>query len=160
VRKLLSRVKDELSDAVLAVRRVVDGLRPPSLDELGLIGAIRQQVALLDTSLTGGLDVRVVAPNDLGPLPAATEVAAFRIVTEAVTNTARHAEATTCTIEVRGADALQVEIRDDGRGISNGGQAGVGLISMKARAEELGGLMRVKSSPGAGTCITATLPLT
>ena len=157
---LLSRVKDELSDGVLAVRRVVDGLRPPSLDELGLIGAIRQQVALLDTSLTGGLDIRVVAPTDLGPLPAATEVAAFRIVTEAVTNTARHAEATTCTVEVRGADALQVEIRDDGRGISSGGEAGVGLGSMQARAEELGGLIRVESSPGSGTCITATLPLT
>lgn len=157
---LLNRAKDELSDAVLAVRRVVDGLRPPSLDELGLIGAIRQQVTLLDSSLTGGLDIRVVAPADLGPLPAATEVAAFRIVTEAVTNAARHANATTCTIEVRGSDVLEVEVRDDGRGFRSTGAAGVGLGSMQARAEELGGVVRVASTPGSGTCITAKLPRT
>lgn len=156
---LLGRAKEELSDAVLAVRHVVDGLRPPSLDELGLIGAIRQQVALLDASLTGGLDIRVVAPADLCHLPAAVEVAALRIVTEAVTNTAHHAEATMCTVEVRGTDALEVEIRDDGRGISGEGPAGVGLGSMRARAEELGGLVRIDSSPDWGTRIIARLPL-
>lgn len=156
---LLDRAKDELSDAVLAVRRVVDGLRPPSLDELGLIGAIRQQVALLDTSLTGGLDIRVVAPTDLGPLPAATEVAAFRIVTEAVTNAVHHAKATTCTIEVREVEGLELEICDDGRGITSGRRTGVGLGSMQARAEELGGLVRIESSPGSGTRVTARLPL-
>lgn len=159
---LLNRAKDELTDAVLAVRNVVDGLRPPSLDELGLIGAIRQQVTLLDTSLTGGLDIRVVAPTDLGPLPAATEVAAFRIVTEAVTNAARHANATTCTIEVRGSDVLEIEVRDDGSGLRGTGAAGsgVGFGSMQTRAEELGGKVRVESTPGSGTCITARLPRT
>lgn len=159
VEPLLARAKDELSDAILHIRRVVDGLRPPALDELGLVGAIRQQVGLLDTSDMGGLQVDVRAADDLGPLPAAVEVAAFRIATEAANNAARHSGARACTIELRRCGALEVEIRDDGRGIRHGFRDGIGLVSLRDRAEELGGEIMVDSAPGRGTRVAATLPL-
>lgn len=158
---LLKRAKDELSDAILEVRRVVDGLRPPALDELGLVGAIRQQVGLLDTSAMGGLRIIVDAPEELGPLPAAVEVAAFRIATEAANNAARHSGATACTIELRRRDALEMEIRDDGQGIppDGGTGSGIGLMSLRDRAEELGGDVVVHSAGGQGTRVAAMLPL-
>ncbi|MDQ4099149.1 MAG: sensor histidine kinase, partial [Chloroflexota bacterium] len=156
---LLARAKEELSDAILDVRRVVDGLRPPALDELGLVGAVRQQVELLDASTVGGLRISVEAAEDLGPLPAAVEVAAFRIATEAATNAARHSGARTCTIQLRRCDGLKVEIRDDGAGIQDGFGNGVGLVSLRERAEELGGEVVVDSAAGRGTLIAASLPL-
>jgi two-component system, NarL family, sensor kinase len=156
---LLSVAKDELSTAILAVRRVVDGLRPPALDDLGLVGAIRQQASLLDGSIAGGLEVVVDAPDDLGPLPAATEVAALRIAVEAATNAARHAAASTCTIRLRVRDALHIEVSDDGQGIQAETAGGVGLVSLRHRAEELGGAVTINSGPGRGTCVSASLPL-
>lgn len=156
---LLTRAKDELSDAILDVRRVVDGLRPPALDELGLVGAIRQQVGLLDTSAVGGLRISVEATEHLGPLPAAVEVAAFRIATEAATNAVRHSGARTCTIALRRCDALEVEVCDDGQGMQSGLRNGVGLVSLRERAEELGGEVLVDSSPGRGTRVSASLPV-
>jgi signal transduction histidine kinase len=156
---LLGRARDEVSEAILAVRRVVDGLRPPALDELGLVGAIRQQVDLLDTSPMGGLHVVVEAPDELGRLPAAVEVAAFRIATEAAANAARHSGASRCTIELRRGDALEMDIRDDGQGIDGTVGPGVGLISLPDRAEELGGKVVVESEPERGTRVVATLPL-
>ena len=156
---LLARAKDELSDAILDVRRVVDGLRPPALDELGLVGAIRQQVGLLDTSALGGLRISVDAADDLGPLPAAVEVAAFRIATEAVTNAVRHSGARTCNVELRRCDAFEVEVRDDGQGMQDGPGNGVGLVSLRERAEELGGEIVVDSGPARGTRVLASLPL-
>lgn len=159
---LLTRAKDELSDAILDVRCVVDGLRPPALDELGLVGAIRQQVGLLDTSAVGGLRISVEATEDLGPLPAAVEVAAFRIATEAATNAARHSGARACTIELRRSDVLEVEARDDGQGMQDeaSNSNGVGLVSLRERAEELGGGIVVYSGPRQGTRVSASLPLT
>lgn len=156
---LLTRAKDELSDAILDVRRVVDGLRPPALDELGLVGAIRQQVGLLDTSAVGGLRISVEATEHLGPLPAAVEAAAFRIATEAATNAVRHSGARTCTIALRRSGALEVEVRDDGQGMQDGLRNGVGLVSLRERAEELGGEVLVHSSPGRGTRVSASLPV-
>jgi signal transduction histidine kinase len=156
---LLARAKDELSDAILDVRRVVDGLRPPALDELGLVSAIRQQVGLLDTSALGGTRISVDAPDDLGPLPAAVEVAAFRIATEAVTNAVRHSGARACTVELRRCDAFEVEIRDDGHGIQDEFSNGVGLVSLRERAEELGGEVLIDSGPARGTRVWASLPL-
>ena len=140
---------------------MVDGLRPPALDELGLVGAIRQQVGLLDTSAMGGLRITVDAPEELGPLPAAVEVAAFRIATEAANNAARHSGARACTIELRRRDALEMEIRDDGQGIQPDGRSGsgIGLMSLRDRAEELGGDVVVESAQGQGTRVAAMLPL-
>jgi two-component system, NarL family, sensor kinase len=131
------------------VRRLVYGLRPPALDELGLVGALRQ----------GPLDVDVRAPEPMPPLPAAVEVAAFRIAQEALTNAARHAGARSATVVIEVASDLAVEIRDDGRGLAPGHRAGVGLTSMRERATELGGSLEVTGGPSGGVVVRAVLPL-
>ena len=106
-----------------------------------------------------GLQITIDAPERLPPLPAAVEVAAYRIVQEALTNVVRHAQARSCAVRLTLGDALDVEIRDDGVGLPPGGRAGVGLTSMRERAAELGGTCAIESAPGGGTCIRARLPL-
>ena len=102
------------------------------------------------------------APDELQPLPAAVEVACYRIVQEALTNISRHAHARSCHIRLsvdRGSGVLEVEITDDGVGIPEERAAGVGLTSMRERAEELGGTLAVEPGPEAGTRVRARLPL-
>lgn len=159
VRTMLDRARDELDAALVGIRHVVDGLRPPALDELGLAGAIRQQVASHDASVTNGLTVSVFAPDELGELPAAVEVAAFRIATEAVTNVSRHSGADRCEVYLEIGDSLAVTVRDNGSGIDAGAIPGVGLHSMRRRAEELGGTLDLDSDPARGTELTARLPI-
>ncbi|HEX2738926.1 MAG TPA: GAF domain-containing sensor histidine kinase, partial [Rubrobacter sp.] len=157
---LMEEITAQTQEAVADVRRLVYGLRPPALDELGLLGALRTQAAHGDRN---GLRVDVEAPDRLQPLPAAVEVAAYRIVQEAVTNAARHADASNCAIRItpdEAAEALRVEVVDDGRGISEDHSAGVGLYSMRERAEELGGSCKVEAVPSGGTSVRAILPLT
>ena len=113
------------------VRRLVYDLRPPQLDELGLIGALREQAG----RFSGELEVSVAAPDALPPLPAAVEVAAYRIVTEALTNVARHAEASTCRVVLALDGSLDISVIDDGRGIAADARHGVGLGSMRERAD-------------------------
>lgn len=142
-----------LQDVVADVRRLVHDLRPPALDDLGLVGALRQQAARLEPPAT-------VVAEDLPPLPAAVEVAAFRVASEAMTNVARHARATTCTVRLRVDDgALRVEVADDGVGIAPDSQAGVGLVSLRERAAELGGTSAVSCPVNGGTVVTVVLPL-
>ncbi|GLX92517.1 MULTISPECIES: sensor histidine kinase [Herbidospora] len=129
------------------IRELVYGLRPPALDELGLAGALKDL----------GPD-ELVVDGDLTGLPAAVEVAAYRITQEALTNIRRHAAATRATITVRREEDLVLEIRDDGTGLPARTRPGVGLASMRERAAELGGTCEVRSSPG-GTTVTARLPL-
>jgi len=102
------------------------------------------------------------APEELPPLPAAVEVACYRIVQEAITNVARHAHARTCRVRLsvdRRAGMLEVEITDDGVGMPEGRVAGVGLSSMRERAEELGGTLSVEPGPEGGTRVLACLRL-
>ena len=104
------------------------------------------------------------AEEPLPPLPAAVEVAAYRIVQEALTNVVRHADARECTVHLVFAgpgerDALCLEVRDDGRGLPAGGRAGVGTTSMRERAEELGGTCELTSLAGGGTRVHVSLPL-
>ncbi|HET7480185.1 MAG TPA: histidine kinase [Rubrobacteraceae bacterium] len=154
---LLEQITSQTQEAVTDVRRLVYGLRPPALDELGLLGALQAQAAHGDHN---GLRVRVEAPEELPPLPAAVEVAAYRIVQEAVTNVIRHAGARNCVVRIAPeAEALRVEVVDDGRGISEDRSAGVGLHSMRERAEELGGSCKVGAAPSGGTSVRAVLPL-
>ena len=89
------------------------------------------------------LKVTVEAPDSLPPLPAAVEVAAYRIVQEAVTNVIRHAHAHSCYVCFHVQDALQIEVSDDGKGIEDTDRSGVGLTSMRERAEELGGTFTI-----------------
>lgn len=155
---------------VSEVRRLVYGLRPPALDQLGLVEAVRD-LARQDNQEgggAGGLSIQVEGPDEgLPGLPAAVEVNAYRIALEALTNTARHARANRCLIQFQcenlqdgeGKAALLVTIEDDGAGMPAQYHAGVGLRSMRERAEELGGRLLIQSGNPKGTTIQAWLPL-
>ena len=120
------------------------------------LGALRAEAAQYER---GGLRVGVEAPEPLPPLPAAVEVAAYRIAQEALTNVVRHAGARSCAIRLSvGDDALDLEVADDGRGLPAGRGRGVGLASMRERAEELGGSLELLDRPGGGTVVRAVLP--
>jgi signal transduction histidine kinase len=143
------------------IRRIAHNLRPPALDIGGLVGALRQQVATFDGGtpehrLRADLD----APDELPPLPAAVEIAALRIAMEGLTNAARHSGASTVRIAlgVEG-DSLVVSVTDDGRGMADGASMGIGLASMRERADELGGSFQVLAADGSGTTVIARLPL-
>jgi signal transduction histidine kinase len=160
---LLLELKADAQAAVTDVRRLVYGLRPPALDDLGLLGALGESAAQYSAK---GLHVSVEGSDNLPPLSAAVEVAAYRIAQEALTNVARHAEATTCTVylAIEEAGALCVEVRDDGRGVPDSQEnssvrAGVGLMSMRERATELGGSLVVEPLSGGGTRVRVRLPL-
>jgi signal transduction histidine kinase len=159
---LLNQLEEEIESVIGDIRRVVYNLRPPALDELGFVGAIREYVARFgseEQAHNAALKITIEAPEVLPPLPAAVEVAAYRIVQEAVTNVIRHAHAHSCCIRFRVEDALQIEVSDDGKGIEEADRAGVGLTSMRERAEELGGTFAIKKAVPRGTQITACLPL-
>jgi signal transduction histidine kinase len=173
---LLSRLTEQTQDTVMDVRRLVYGLRPPALDDLGLVAAIRQQAEshgfVAHEAFSGatgdgvsgetGLVFSLEAPGNMPTLPAAVEVACYRIAQEAITNVARHAYAKTCRVRLsvdRGASVLELEITDDGAGIPGDRVAGVGLSSMRERAEELGGTCKVEPGPQGGTRVLARLSL-
>ncbi|MFC4116794.1 sensor histidine kinase [Nonomuraea zeae] len=155
-REALEQVKTDLGTMLGDVRRLVHNLRPPALDQFGLAGALRHEAARFRD---GGLAVQVETEGELAALPAATEVAAYRIVCEALTNVARHAGAATCHVRVAVAgDELEVEVTDDGRGLRPGAVVGVGLVGMRERAEELGGRCAVAAGDAGGTRVHAVLP--
>jgi signal transduction histidine kinase len=104
----------------------------------------------------------VETPDELSRLPAAVEVAVYRIVQEALTNVARHAQARKCSVTLlidEAAKVLWLEVRDDGRGMPENRESGVGLASMRERAAELGGSLAVDSLPDGGVAVRAQLPL-
>jgi signal transduction histidine kinase len=156
--ELVVELREELRGAIADIRRLVYDLRPPALDDLGLVEAMRR-LAERYGSKDAPLRVVVEAPEDLPNLPAAVEVAVYRITQEALTNVARHARATTCVVRLAVNDNVTLEIVDDGVGIPAGRSAGVGLSSMHERAEELGGGCTVEISAGGGTRVLARLPL-
>jgi len=157
-RELLASLRTDTRTAIADVRRLVDNLRPPALDELGLVGALRQRAEQLSWRGDGGaVRVRLDAPEQLPLLPAAIEVAAYRIATEALTNVVRHSGATAAVLQLRCTDTLNVEVIDDGP--PNGPwHPGVGLQAMRERAAELGG--RFEAGPSAsGGRVFVSLPL-
>ena len=187
-------LRDRLRDTVVEVRRVVDNLRPPALDDVGLVEAVRQQVAAYSPANSLGgpipaprrtLDANSdtagasrpgsgpmitvaeampaplvdVESDNLPELPAAVEVAAYRIVTESVANAVRHGHPTSCVVRIETSERdLVLTIADNGSGIAADAVPGVGLASMTERAAEVGGSLDVQSAP-TGTTITARLPL-
>jgi signal transduction histidine kinase len=104
------------------------------------------------------LPITIDASGNIPPLPAAVEVAAYRIVMEAVTNVRRHSQAQSCSVRIAAHDMLEVEIVDDGKGLPEQVQAGIGFISMRERAAELGGICTVTNGATEGTIVQATLP--
>lgn len=153
---LLEETREEVKATIREVRRLVDDLRPPAIDEVGLIGAIRQRAAALSSDT---LTCTVTGPETLPPLPAAVEVAAFRIASEAMTNSARHSGASRCTVKIELDEALGVAIADNGRGSMGPTAEGVGWTSMTERAAELGGSCTIAIRDEGGLVVRALLPL-
>jgi signal transduction histidine kinase len=157
--RVLGELRGEVAAALADIRRLVDALRPPALDELGLVGALRSQA----DRLSGETVIDVEAGDRLPELPAAVEVAAYRIAVEAMTNAARHAGARTCRVrlacEEGSARSLALDIVDDGRGLPARVRPGIGLQSMRERAAEVGGTCRIDRPAGGGTRVAARLPI-
>jgi two-component system, NarL family, sensor kinase len=164
---LLGRLRDELQAAIVEIRRLAHGLRPPVLDRIGLIPAIREYAgALASRSVRGdgspdGVTIVLEVPTVLPKLPASVDVAAYRIICEALTNVTRHANARSCAVRLWVDDDLHIEVVDDGVGIEQGmlTEGGVGISSMRERAAELGGECLVEADREGGTRVFATLPL-
>jgi signal transduction histidine kinase len=156
---LLSELESDIEATLAEIRRLVYDLRPPALDELGLVGAIRDAAERHTSQAADGLHISVHAPDKLPPLSAAVEVASYRIVQEALANVTHHAGATNCVVRLTVADGLRIEVSDDGIGIPEDHRSGVGLHSMRERAEELGGTCVVGRSASGGTRVLARLPL-
>jgi signal transduction histidine kinase len=171
--ELLTRLEERTEITIAEMRRLIYGLRPPALDDLGLIPSIRQQAqsqGMVDlpagTKMNERSESRPIfsmeTPGDLPLLPAAVEVAAYRIAQEALTNVARHARAKTCQVRLsvdEAAGALGLEVIDDGVGMPEDRVAGVGLSSMRERAEELGGTLTIQAKSQGGTRVLVHLPL-
>jgi len=152
---MMDGLRQSLRGATAEIRRLVDGLRPPMLDELGLVGAVQH---LYDVD--GPMALDVIAPLPMPRLRAAVEVAAYRIASEAVHNAIRHSGAARCTVRFEVlADALRLEVSDDGNGLPPGRSAGVGTASMLERAAELGGTLTIEAGEPKGTRVVARLPL-
>ena len=155
--QVLDELRRETQDAIRDIRRLVYELRPPALDELGLLGALHEQATRLCDG--GGVSLVVEFPPTTPDLPAAVEVATYRIAGEALMNAITHARASTCSLALSLNADLSLQIADDGRGIAADHRPGVGLASMRERAEELGGNCEIGPRPGGGTLVRALIPL-
>lgn len=153
---LIEETRTEVKETITEIRRLVENLQPAAIDQVGLIDAIRQRAV----SLSGGILVEVSGPSQCPPLPAAIEVAAFRIASEAITNVARHAEASRCLVRIVLADdALELSVEDNGRGLAAEHATGIGMISMRQRAAEIGGSCQIRHRRDGGVLVHAVLPL-
>src|SRR4051812_46603165 len=152
--KVLETLQRNLRAAVSDIRTLVDALRPPAL-ELGLMPALRERAA----ELSQLVEVSVEGPERLPVLPAAVEVAAYRICQEALMNVLKHASARHVQVRVAAGDLLTLEIEDDGVGMSSANGNGIGLRSMRERAAEVGGGCTIAMRPGSGTQVSVYLPI-
>jgi two-component system NarL family sensor kinase len=156
--ELLASLRADTASAIEEIRRLVYGLRPPALDELGLVGAVRQHASSLYNAAGTPLDVEVSAPEPMPDLSAATEVASYRIVVEALTNVVRHASASRAHVDLtveRG--VMHLAVQDDGTS-TEAWRPGVGIASMKERAEQVGGTLAAGGGDHGGR-VTAAIPL-
>jgi signal transduction histidine kinase len=156
-RLLLERAADEVDAIVVEVKRIVRDLRPTALDQLGLVEAVVEFTRTFDDEL----EIQLKMPPDAVDLPAAVEVATYRIVTEAVTNVVRHAHAAKCWLTISTGDrTVDIDVVDDGIGIGVGdaARAGVGLTAMRERAAQLGGTVEVEPHEPHGTHLHVRLP--
>jgi signal transduction histidine kinase len=157
----IDAIGHDATAAARQLRRLSYDLRPPALDDRGLVLALRDQATALAALSVDVSTVDLEHPDrEPSNLPAAVEVAAFRIAVSALNNTAHHAAATHCWIRLaRAVGRLTVEIDDDGRGLPVDFRAGVGVTAMRERAAELGGECVHEARPGGGTRVRARLPI-
>jgi two-component system, NarL family, sensor histidine kinase UhpB len=160
----LEEMRREISEALEGVRRFARGLRPPALDELGLIPALEAHVRGLTESV--GLPVRIEADSLAGVLSTQAELALYRIVQEALSNAVRHANATRAVVRIsKHPEAVVAIVEDDGSGfvpsdVMGRDGRGLGLFGMQERASYVGGRVEITSRPGQGTRIRAHFPIT
>jgi two-component system NarL family sensor kinase len=163
--QLMTHLEQELQTAIGEVRRLFETLRPPVLDQLGLVSAVREHIEILATRMRTEEDspqqvsFDLKESGDLVSVPAIVEVAAYRIVCEALTNVARHSGARTCEVTLTRDKGLHVEVVDDGVGVDGRPGRGLGLGSMRERAAELGGTFLLDAPPAGGTRVVAWLPI-
>lgn len=154
--EILNQLQADIEGTLAHIRQLVYGLRPPQLDQLGLNGAVSDFVSQHE----GGGMITLNLPKQLPRLNAAVEVAAFRIMQTGLDNVIKHAQATFCKAQLRvTVDDLQIEIVDDGIGIPEDFRAGVGLTSMRERAEEVGGTFAIAAVQPHGTRLSVSIPL-
>jgi signal transduction histidine kinase len=151
----VGELRAQLKDAIASIRTLVHSLRPPAIDELGLLTALRERARQFNSA---ELEIDVRLPEQLPELSAAVEVALYRIVEEALTNVTKHAHARHCVVRLAVGATVQLTVDDDGRGIGAGAGLGVGLGSMRERAEELGGVCAIEPAVGGGTSVSVRLP--
>lgn len=164
-RERLAEVKALTFRAIDALHRLIFDLRPSVLDDLGLLSAVRWFAERTLRPL--GVNVRCDLAGLDQRLPLEVETALFRVIQEAVTNVAKHAEADTVLIQsLRHAGSLVIDIEDDGKGFDMAGAEkpvdsarGLGLLGMRERMELLGGSLEVDSAPGRGTRVVLRLPV-
>ena len=156
--EMVAQLRADTVIAIEEIRRMVYAIRPPALDELGLVPALRQQAVGLRNRDGHSIAVDVSASTEFPDLPAAVEVAAYRIVTEALTNVARHSTSPSASVRLQpSADGLHLDVTD--RGTRTGAwRPGVGMASMRERAAELGGSLEAGPGPSGGR-VSALLPL-
>ena len=154
--ELLMDVEQKLVDAVGEVRRLIHNLRPPVLEQLGFFKTLQ---ILVEEHQMRDFNITLQLPETTYRIPPAVEIAAYRIVQEAITNVIKHANATNCHIDIVLGENLELHVSDSGIGIPEAFTRGVGLRSMRERAEELGGSLEVGRRPEGGTQISAMLPL-
>lgn len=154
--KILDDLQNGIDGTLTNIRQLVYELRPPLLDQLGLVGAMRDFASHLEN----GVQLELNLPDQLPTLSAAVEVAAFRIMQTSLDNVVKHAQATRCqlTLATEGG-VLTIDLVDDGKGISPNYKAGVGLTSMRERAEELGGTFAIAAANPRGTHLSVSIPL-
>lgn len=161
----LSEIRDLIDRSVKELRRVIIDLRPPALGELGLLGALQQNLENFEKDTAIACSLRI--EGDPLSLPPVAEIAVYRVIQEALSNVRKHAQATKVDVALRfQGDELCVAIGDNGTGFDIAQVRGkaraagmVGLLGMKDRAEALGGAIAVESAEGAGTTVTLTLPV-
>lgn len=155
-KQALETVQQQMRESIVDIRRLVYSLRPPALDEFGLAFALQELIMQVQTS---ALQISLEKTDRELALSAASEVAVYRIVQEALTNVVRHADASKCHIRLSAENGLlHIYIADNGRGIPAHVKPGIGMRSIRERAEELGGYFELESVPGNGTKIHVYLP--
>ncbi len=155
----VTEIADQTADAIREVRRIVEGLQPSLLEDLGLVAAV--QILVADTSQITGICFKVDAPDELDVLPATIAATAYRAISEGIANVTRHSGARTCTVTISLRDGLlDTSVADDGRGFDPGtAGGGVGLHSIRARARAVGGDATIASGFGRGTVVSARFPI-
>jgi signal transduction histidine kinase len=158
VQEQITRIKSAAESAVKTIRDIALLLRPPMLDDLGLIPALEWQAR--EVSRRSDLEVTVDAEDVPGQLPDELKVCIYRVVQEALNNSAKHSGAKNAKVRVtRNAHRIRVQVEDDGRGFDPSRTRGMGLLGMEERVRRLNGMFAVKSAPGQGTTVTAELPI-